>query len=81
MSLPEPEAPGGTGRWLLMRRSIGDPTELAYYLAYGPKETPTEELIRVAGRRWTIEDCLEQAKGRWAWMSMRSGSGRPGTGT
>jgi SRSO17 transposase len=51
------------GRWLLMRRSIGDPLELAYYLAYGPKETPTEELIRVAGRRWTIEDCFEQAKG------------------
>lgn len=22
-----------------------------------------EELIRVAGRRWTIEDCFEQAKG------------------
>jgi SRSO17 transposase len=48
---------------LLIRRSIDDPTELAYYLAYGPKETPTEELIRVAGRRWAIEDCFEQAKG------------------
>jgi SRSO17 transposase len=62
VSLPEPEAPGA-GRWLLVRRSIGDPTELAYYLAYGPKEMPTEELIRVAGRRWAIEDCFEQAKG------------------
>ena len=62
VSLPEPEAPAA-GRWLLMRRSIGDPTEHAYYLAYGPKQTPTEELIRVAGRRWTIEDCFEQAKG------------------
>lgn len=51
------------GRWLLVRRNIGDPAELAYYLAYGPKETPTEELIRVAGRRWQVEDCLEQAKG------------------
>lgn len=62
VSLPEPEAPGA-GRWLLMRRSIGDPTEIAYYLAYGPKETPSEELIRVAGRRWQVEDCFEQAKG------------------
>jgi SRSO17 transposase len=62
VSLPEPEAPSA-GRWLLMRRSIGDPLELAYYLAYGPKETPAGELIRVAGRRWTIEDCFEQAKG------------------
>lgn len=62
VSLPDPEAPSA-GRWLLVRRGIGDPTELAYYLAYGPKETPTEELVRVAGRRWAIEDCFEQAKG------------------
>jgi SRSO17 transposase len=62
VSLPEPEA-SGAGRWLLVRRGIGDPTELAYYLAYGPRETPAEELIRVAGRRWAIEDCFEQAKG------------------
>jgi SRSO17 transposase len=62
VSLPEPDAPG-RGRWLLMRRSIADPTEFAYYLAYGPQETPTEELIRVAGRRWQVEDCFEQAKG------------------
>jgi SRSO17 transposase len=62
VSLPEPEVPS-VGRWLLMRRSIGDPTERAYYLAYGPKETPAGQLIRVAGKRWTIEDCFEQAKG------------------
>lgn len=62
VSLPDPEAPSA-GRWLLVRRGIGDPTELAYYLAYGPKETPAEELVRVAGRRWAIEDCFEQAKG------------------
>jgi SRSO17 transposase len=60
--LPEPEAPG-TGRWLLVRRGIVDPAEFAHYLAYGPKETPTGELIRVAGRRWAIEECFEQAKG------------------
>jgi SRSO17 transposase len=66
VALPKPEATGardGAGRWLLMRRNIDDPSELAYYLAYGPKETPVEELIRIAGRRWTIEDCFEQAKG------------------
>ena len=62
VSLPDPEAPGA-GRWLLVRRGIDDPTELAYYLAYGPKETTVKELVRVAGRRWTIEDCFEQAKG------------------
>jgi SRSO17 transposase len=60
--LPAPEG-ARMGHWLLMRRGIDDPAEYAYYLACGPKETPVHELIRVAGRRWTIEDCLEQAKG------------------
>jgi SRSO17 transposase len=58
--------PGTTdaGRWLLMRRTIEeDPAELAYYLAYGPKETPVHELIRIAGRRWQVEDSFEAAKG------------------
>lgn len=63
VALPEADAAGGVGRWLLVRRNIDDPSELAYYLAYGPKETLDEELVRVAGRRWTIEDCFEQAKG------------------
>jgi SRSO17 transposase len=61
--LPDPHGAEKRGCWLLIRRSIGDPSELAYYLAYGPKETLAEELIRVAGKRWTIEDCFEQAKG------------------
>ncbi len=60
-------SPVGTGRWLLMRRGIEDPTEYAYYLAYGPAETPVKELIRIAGRRagrrWAIEDGFEAAKG------------------
>jgi SRSO17 transposase len=63
-----------------MRRSIANPTEFAYYLAYGPQETPTEELIRVAGRRWQVEDCFEQAKGEVGLAEYESGSGRPGSG-
>jgi SRSO17 transposase len=51
------------GRWLLMRRSIEDPNEYAYYLAYGPAETSVHELIQIAGRRWSIEDSFEAAKG------------------
>lgn len=61
--LPLPRAPEGWGRWLLVRRSIQDPDELAYYLAAGPEETPLEELARVAGGRWIIEECFEEAKG------------------
>jgi SRSO17 transposase len=51
------------GRWLVMRRSIAEPEEIAYYLCYGPSHTGVQELIRIAGRRWTIEDCFEAAKG------------------
>ena len=56
-------SPVGAGRWLLVRRSIEDLGEYAYYLAYGPAETSLKELIRIAGRRWAIEDCFEAAKG------------------
>jgi SRSO17 transposase len=60
--LPSPEEED-SGRWLLIRRDIDDAEELAYYLAYGPSETRVGELIRIAGRRWSIEDCFETAKG------------------
>jgi SRSO17 transposase len=45
-----------------MRRSISEPEEIAYYLCYGPAQTNAHELIRIAGRRWIIEDCFEAAK-------------------
>ena len=44
----------GKGYWLLARRSIAKPTELAYYLCFGPAGTTLEELVRVAGTRWAI---------------------------
>ena len=48
--------------WLLVRRSRRDPTDLAYYVVFGPAETSLATLARVAGRRWTIEECFEVAK-------------------
>ena len=45
----------GKGYWLLARRSLADPGELAYYVFYGPAGTTLEELARVAGTRWAIE--------------------------
>jgi SRSO17 transposase len=53
----------GRTHWLLARRSRSDPTKLAYYRVYGPVDTPVHEMVRVAGRRWTIEEGFEQAKG------------------
>ena len=54
----------GKGHWLLARRSIAKPDELAYYVCYGPAGTTQEELARVAGTRWAIEECFEEAKGQ-----------------
>ena len=53
----------GKGYWLLVRRSIAKPEELAYYVCFGPAETTVLELVRVAGRRWAIEEGFEEAKG------------------
>ncbi len=52
----------GFARWLLIRRSITDPAELAYYLCFGPAGTTIGQLARVAGARWAIEECFASAK-------------------
>ena len=54
----------GYQRWLLVRRSISKPAELAYYLCYGPAGTTDEHLIKIAGSRWAIEECFQTAKGQ-----------------
>ena len=41
-------------RWLLVRRSSGDPEEMAFYQAYGPEDTSVEELVRICQERWVI---------------------------
>jgi SRSO17 transposase len=56
-----PFAHGRRG-WVLARRSISDPTDIAYYLCYGPRGTRLRELIRVAGTRWAIEESFQTAK-------------------
>lgn len=54
----------GKGHWLLVRRSIAKPDELAYYVCFGRAETTLEELVGVAGTRWAIEESFEEAKGQ-----------------
>jgi SRSO17 transposase len=53
----------GWQRWLLVRRNLSKPQELAYYVVSGPSETRLSEMARVAGRRWAIEESFESAKG------------------
>ena len=61
-----PVRPGwtrGRGHWLLARRSLAGPEQIAYYACYGPRRCSTARLARVAGSRWHFEECIQQAKG------------------
>ena len=60
--LPSPADPG-QGHWLLARRSLADPTDLAYYVACAPPAAMLATLMRVAGRRWAVEESLAIAQG------------------
>ena len=53
----------GMQHWVVIRRSISDPTDCAYFHAYAPIDTSLAELVRVAGTRWVIEAAFEQTKG------------------
>ena len=57
------DCPPGWGRWLLARRSLSNPRELAYYRVFAPVGTPLAEAVRAAGSRWVIEEGFERAKG------------------
>ncbi len=57
------QAPEGLEHRLLVRRSRTDDAELAYFRVVCPTPTALEELVRVAGMRWMIEECFEDGKG------------------
>ena len=54
----------GWSHGLLVRRSIEEQPEYAYYRFYAPAQKATlESLVRVAGQRWQIEQAFQAAKG------------------
>jgi SRSO17 transposase len=57
-SRPEPT------RFLLIRRSLSDPSNRAYYRVAGPARLTLPEVVQIAGRRWTIEEAIEEARMR-----------------
>ncbi len=48
--------------WLVFRRCLDDPDELAYYLVYAPLNTPLPIIVLAIGARWRIEEDLEASK-------------------
>jgi SRSO17 transposase len=54
----------GWEKTLLVRRSIEDNSEYAYYLTYAPhSKSDLKTLAKVAGQRWQIEIAFQAAKG------------------
>ena len=61
--LPVVHAGATDGRhWLVIRRCLDDPHELAYYLVWTPAETPLSTLVQAIGARWHIEEDLQASK-------------------
>ncbi len=52
--------------WALIRRSLTDPDDLAFFYCHAPAGRPVSlpVLIKVAGKRWPVEECLQQGKGQ-----------------
>ncbi|MDC0768764.1 IS701 family transposase [Streptomyces sp. HD] len=53
----------GSHRQLLIRRNRST-GELASYLCWSPTAVPLSDLVRVAGIRWSVEECFQAAKGQ-----------------
>jgi SRSO17 transposase len=53
----------GYERWFLVRRSVSEPDEGQAFVVFAPQDTPLQEQVRVAGRRWSIEAAFAAAKG------------------
>ena len=56
------DLPSEWKRFLLARRSLEDPTEIAYYFVFAPAAVTVQEAVEAAGLRWNIESGFEQAK-------------------
>jgi SRSO17 transposase len=48
--------------WLLIRRSLTDPTQKAYYFVFAPKGTTLQEMVEAIGAGFHIEEDFETAK-------------------
>lgn len=62
LPLAEPIDPAWR-RWLLIRRCLSDPMGRQASVIFAPQDTTLEEVVRVAGTRWTIPQLFEAAKG------------------
>ena len=48
--------------FLVVRRCLDDPSQLAYYLVFAPPDTPLPTIVQAIGARWRIEEDLQATK-------------------
>lgn len=48
--------------WVILRRSLSDPTDIKYYLSNAPAQIAKTDLVRQAGLRWPVESAFEEGK-------------------
>ena len=84
----DPVATSTGHHWLLIRRNLKT-GEYAFYRAYSPTQVTVATLVKVAGRRWTIEESFAASKElaaldehqvrTWtSWQRWRDRAGDPG---
>jgi hypothetical protein len=62
-------SPARTGwqHWLVIRRSLTlgvHPAKMAYVLVFARTGTTLSDMVQAIGSRWTVEQCIEEAKGQ-----------------
>jgi hypothetical protein len=68
--------------WVLIRRSLTDPGDLAFFYCHTPAGRPVSLPVLIRSRgdgRW--RNACSRERGKRAWTSTRSGPGTPSTGT
>jgi SRSO17 transposase len=48
--------------WLIFRRCLDNPDELAYFLVWAPPDTSLSTMVQAIGSRWHIEEDLQATK-------------------
>jgi SRSO17 transposase len=60
-------AKAGWQHWLVVRRGLASgaqPAKMAYVLVFARTGTTLSEMVQAIGSRWTVEQCIEEAKGQ-----------------
>lgn len=71
--------PAGTECWWLLVRRHRHTGEPAFYRCDSPEPVPLRELVRVAGRRWTVEESFQAGRAWPGSTNTRSAAGSPGS--